>query len=87
MQRGHAERLARVALLRQRGGDQALDDRLRALHPHGQRGHPLAEDEQQACADAVHRLAEDGLATGRDSLNARTTRATRSSSGHGIRLR
>ena len=32
VQRGHGERLARVALLRQRRGDQALHDRLRALH-------------------------------------------------------
>ena len=56
--------------------------------PHGQRGHALAEDEQQAGADAVDRLAEDGLATrADDSLKARTTRATRSSSGHGMRLR
>ena len=62
VQRGHGQRLARVALLRQRRGDQALHDRLRALHPHGQRGHALAEDEQQPGADAVDGLAEDGLA-------------------------
>ena len=65
VQRGHGQRLARVALLRQRRGDQALHDRLRALHAHGQRGHALAEDEQQAGADAVDGLAEDGLAAGR----------------------
>src|SRR3954467_11471570 len=35
MQRGDGERLARVALLRQRRGDEAQDDRLRALHTHG----------------------------------------------------
>src|SRR4051812_29483869 len=65
VQRWDGERLARVALLRQRRGDEALHDRLRALHPHGQRGHPLAEDQQQAGTYAVDRLAEDGLAARR----------------------
>src|SRR4051812_38343281 len=65
MQGRDGERLARVALLRQRRGDEPLDDRLRALHTDGQRSHPLAEHQQQAGADTVDRLAEDSLAAGR----------------------
>ena len=64
VQRRHGERLARVALLGQRCGDQALHDRLRALQTHRERRHALAEDEQQTSADAVDGLTEDGLTAG-----------------------
>src|SRR4051794_5038324 len=59
------KRLARIPLLGQRRGDQALHDRLPALHADGQRGHALAEDEQQPGANPVDRLAEDRLTPGR----------------------
>src|SRR3954464_3482121 len=57
--------LARIALLGQRRGYQALHDRLPALHADGQRRHALAEDEQEPGADAVDGFAEDRLTTRR----------------------
>ena len=65
VQGGHGQRLARVALLGQGRGDQALDDGLAALHAHAQGGHAFAEDQQQAGAGAVDGLAEHGLAARR----------------------
>src|SRR3954451_9915507 len=57
--------LARIALLGQRRGDQALHDRLPALHTDGERRHALAEDEQEPGANPVDGFAEDRLAAGR----------------------
>ena len=87
VQRGDGERLARVALLRQRRGDRpcttgcALSIRtasaaIRSLNTSSR----PARTPSTASRKTAWR-------PGDDSVNARTTRATRSSSGHGMRLR